>query len=242
MHLKRKKYKISLKNKILVLIILLTLSIIYVLKLFNEKAIPEFLNYSELEVKRMASLVLNSTITAEIADSISIDDILIITKDNEGNISSIDFNTSRVNNILVEANREIEKNFKHLEKGDLEYLKLESSDKKEGIIYELPSGIIFSNSILTNLLPKIPVRLSLVGNVICRLSTSIDSYGINNALIKVNIDAEVDLRIILPFASKITSATMSTPIIMKVVKGKVPSYYINGYLDTPMVSSSIQNN
>ena len=230
---KNKKNKIV--NRILFVVILLIISIIYAFKIFNEKALPQFISYSEIETKKIVSNIISNTITEEITNNINMDDLFITLKDSNGDIQSIDLNSSEVNKILVKSSKSVEQNLRYLESGEVDKLNLSNYDYekfKNGIIYELPSGIIFNNTLLNNILPKIPIKMSLIGNVLAKLTTSVDSYGINNALIKVNINIEAEVKILMPFVSANTKLNVDVPIIMKIMEGNVPSYYFGGYLDT----------
>lgn len=241
MHLKKvKKRKNKILNIIIFILILLVISIFYLLRLFNKKTLPQLIEYSEMETLKIVSSIISSTVVEEVANNTNMEELFITLKDNEGNIKSIDFNSSEVNKILVSASRSIEKNLRYLESGNIDKLKLDNYvlqdyDKqklKKGIIYELPSGIIFNNVLLNNILPKIPIKMNLIGNVYSKLTTDIESYGINNALIKVNIEVEAEVKILMPFVSTTSSINSSIPVIMKVIEGNVPSYYFDGYLDT----------
>ncbi len=238
MRMRLKKYKNKknkIVNRILFVAILLIISIIYAFKIFNEKALPQFISYSEIETKKIVSNIISNTITEEITNNINMDDLFITLKDSNGDIQSIDFNSSEVNKILVKSSKSVEQNLRYLETGNVNKLNLSNYDYekfKNGIIYELPSGIIFNNTLLNNILPKIPIKMSLIGNVLAKLTTSVDSYGINNALIKVNINIEAEVKILMPFVSSNTKLNIDVPILMKMMEGNVPSYYFGGYLDT----------
>ena len=223
----RKKRKTKRINIIIVVIITLIVCIIYVLNFFSKKAIPIFLDYSELEVKRIASLIINNSVINGIGANITIDDLFVVKEDNNGNIISMDVNPSKTNELLVKAGKILEQNFKYLENGEIDKLKIEgiNINNKKGIIHEIPSGIVFDNVFLNNLLPKIPVRLNLVGTIFSKLTTDVESYGINNAIFKVNIFVSTELRVVLPFTSKNTKLEATIPIIIKIIEGKVPSYY-----------------
>ena len=104
----------------------------------------------------------------------------------------------------------------------------------------MPSGIIFNNVILNNILPKIPVKINLIGNIFCKLNTDVEDYGINNALIKVNINIEVEMKILLTFVSSNSKINVDVPIIMKIMEGNVPSYYFDGYLGSPSVTNKVE--
>lgn len=225
MRLKRKiKYKKI--NLLLILLILLVISIIYILKIFSERALPIFLEQSEIEVKRIASLVINNSVINKVGTNITLDDLFIVKEDKNGNIISMDVDPAKTNQLLLNISKVLEQNFKYLEEGKIDKLKIEKlNNKKKGVIYELPSGIIFNNIFLNNLLPKIPVRLNLVGTIFSRITTDVESYGINNAIFKVNLNVSTEIKTVLPFTSKTSSLEASIPIIIKIIEGEVPSYY-----------------
>lgn len=229
MKLKKKK-KHAKFNIIFTIFITIIIAVFYILKIFNSKAIPVFLEYSEIEVKRIASLVINNSIMNNIGTDVDLDDLFVLKTDNEGNVVSMDIKSSEVNKMLLKAGHILEKNFSYLENGEIEKLEVKNlnvNSKRKGIIYELPSGIIFNNLFINNLLPKIPVRLNFVNSVFSKITTETESFGINNAIFKVNIYVSSDVKIILPFASKNIEVSATIPIIIKIIEGKIPSYYFD---------------
>lgn len=229
MKLKRRK-KHTKTNIIITIILIISITVFYILKIFSEKAIPVFLEYSEIEVKRIATLIINNSIMNNIGTDVELNDLFILKTDNDGNIISTDVNSSEVNKILLKAGNILEQNFKYLESGEMEKLEMKNlniNSKRKGVIYELPSGIIFNNVFINNLLPKIPVRLNFVSSIFSKLTTETESFGINNAIFKVNIHVSSDVKIILPFVSKNIELVATIPIIIKIIEGEVPSYYFD---------------
>ena len=246
MYLKKRNKKKPILNIIIIISILIMIFVIYLFKIFNEKAIPQFLSYSKIETKKIVSSIINNTVMEETYKNTDVNKLFITTKDSMGNIQNIDFDPNYVNGILVNTYKAVERNLNYLEKGDVESLKLYNIDLskynneklKKGIIYELPSGIILNNVVLNNIFPKIPVKMNLIGNIFCRLDTDVKQYGINNALISVNVVVEVEVKILLPFVSENTKIVESIPILIKVLEGEVPSYYFGGYLQNPSISGT----
>ena len=229
MHLKR-KLVIKKINIYLIIFLILGIFTLYILNIFSKKAIPILMDYSKVEVKKIATTLINNAVINEVAKNITIDDLFIIKYSDEGKIISMDVNSKTTNNLLIKSNKEVEKYFKYLEKGEVSKLNLigvEIESDKKGVIFEVPTGIIFNNIFLNNLFPKIPVRLNLVESVFSRISTEVEDYGINNAIFKVNINITVDLKVVLPFISDTTSLVVNIPIIIKIIEGEVPSYYFN---------------
>lgn len=235
MVLKKKKKK----NKLLIFIIIFIFVIIISFSFINyysKKALPIITSYAEAEIKKLTILVINKAVTKQI-NNMNIDDIFDITYSNNGYISSVDFNSSTTSKILSTMTSQIELNLRAIEEGKIDMIELPSNSLTDynmdlldkGIITEVPFGIITGSNLLYNIGPKIPVKLSLVGDVTTGFSTDIIEYGINNALIKLLVDVEVNTRIILPINSRNFKIKCSIPIAMKIIQGKIPEYYLDGF-------------
>lgn len=232
-----KKISINLNKpqKIVLTIILFIISLILIFRFIDLKVTPLLVNYAEIKSKEFASLVINKAISNTI-DDLNVDDLFLITKDEFGEIKTIDFNPIIVNKTLTTITDKVQSNLKYIEQGKLDELNLSNDlyldynleKLKQGIIYEIPSGIVFGNSLLSNLGPKIPVRLSLVGDIVSNIKTNITNYGINNALIEISVNLELREQVILPFTSKIISIETNVPVALKLTQGTVPNYYMNG--------------
>lgn len=240
----RLKKRIKFKNSILI-IILLIISIFLALRFINLKINPVLLDYANMEARKLASIIINDAINKNFKD-INIDELFIITKE-ENEIKAIDFNPIIVNQVLTNTTTLIQTNLKYLEQGKIELLNLNTdalidynTDKlRQGIIYEIPSGVIFGNSFLANIGPKIPVRFSLVGDIVSYVNTEVKDYGINNALIEVNIVLELSEQLILPFVTDKITIDTTIPVALKLIQGTVPNYYLNGLQNSPAITLPI---
>lgn len=239
MHLKTKRNKKNkIINKVIIIIVLLIFCIFYIFKIFNKKALPQLIEYSKIETSKIVSTIVSNSVIDEISNNVDINNIFITLKDFNGDIKSIDFNSGEINKILSITAKVVEKNLIYIENGEIDklnlnnYINYDKEKFKKGIIYELPSGIIFNNVLLNNLLPKIPIKMSLIGNVFSKISTDVEPYGINNALIKVSVNVEAEIKILLPFISSNKKINVDIPVVMKIIEGNVPSYYFDGYLNS----------
>lgn len=235
-------------NKIILVILLLILCIILTFRFINKKVSPILFSYAESSVKKLTNLVINRAISKQLTEELNIDDLFIITKDKDNQIKTIDFNPILVNKTLTVITNNIQLNLKYLEEGKIDLLELPDNididiDEKKiskGIIYEIPSGVIFNNSVLANIGPKIPVKLSIIGDIVSTVNTKVTNYGINNAMIEVNIIVEVEEMVILPITTKRIRVETSIPVAIKLIEGTVPNYYFNG-IDKNSPSIAIQS-
>lgn len=221
-------------NTIIIIFISFFVSLFFVLKYINSKISPIILNYAELEVRKLSSVIINSAVRTS-TKNISFEEMFIITKDNNGEIRTIDFNPIEVNDLLALATEAIQNNLKRLEEGNIEGLDLPSSSYlgsveklKEGVIFEIPSGLVFENSFFNNLGPKVPVKISLIGDIFSEINTKVTNYGINNALIEIRINLKLTEQVFLPIASNKIEIETSIPLTLKLIQGTVPNYYLNG--------------
>lgn len=205
-----------------------------IFRIINNKISPIILNYAELELRKLSSLIIKSAVNTSV-ENMDFEELFIINKDSNGEIRTIDFNPNRVNQLLVVVTEEIQKNLKNMEEGNIESLNLSGfsylgsiNKLKKGIIFEIPSGLVFGNSFFSNLGPKVPVKISLIGDIFSEVSTKVTNYGINNALIEIRINLKLTEQVFLPIASNKIEIETSIPLTLKLIQGNVPSYYLNG--------------
>ncbi len=235
---------VSRINLLIISLILVIIGIFFVFNYVNRKASPIIMEYASLEAKKLSSIIINKAISKHITEKISADELFEITKDSNGEIKSIDFNAALVNKFLTETTNSVQINLRNIEKGEIDSLEFADSvlvdyDKKKlekGIIFEVSTGVIIGNPILANVGPKIPVKISLVGDATSSVSTDVKNYGINNALIQVYVNLKISEKVILPFYDKDIEIKTKAPVALKIVTGTVPKYYSNGISqNTPSV-------
>ncbi len=232
----RKKIVIKKINLLIFSFILVFIIIILLFKIINERINPILFDYATLESRKFASIIINKAIEKNVATDLVIEDLYIVSKKENNEITSVDFNPAIVNKVLTKVTSSVQMNLKNLEEGNLDLL--EASDDvliyydkenlKKGIIFRIPSGIVFNNSLLTNIGPKIPIRFTLVGDVLSGINTKVTNYGINNALLEVSVNIKLTLKVILPISTKEVNVETNVPIAIKMIQGNVPNYYSNG--------------
>lgn len=187
--------------------------------------------YVNIEANRFANNVVNSTVNEVIIENYE-DELFIISRNNKGEIIMLDYNTKKVNQLLLEITDEIQEKLTNLEEGKIKELEISNNFKlknltkvKNGVLCEVPFGALKGNSLFSNLGPNIPIRLSFIGQVQSNLDTKITSYGINNIAIETNVVVEVQEQITMPTTSESSTLIITAPLTMKIIGGKVPDYY-----------------
>ena len=140
----------------------------------------------------------------------------------------VTYNSFEVTKLINQVTSNIENMIKDIEMGKIDYYG--NVDGTEGgVISEIPFGVIFGNSLLSNIGPKIKLRLEILGDVTSNIETEVKPYGINNAYVEMRISLTVTARIVLPFVSEKIVISNVIPISMNIVQGSVPDGYIYSY-------------
>jgi sporulation protein YunB len=201
-----------------------------------EKGIkPTLIRVAESRINQIATAAINDAISKQVADGIDTAELTVVSTDNEGMITTIDWNTTAFQRVLSEATIRVQNNLKRVENGELDQLGVAddvdietTGPRPRGIVYEIPLGQATQNSLLANLGPRIPVQFTPIGSVDTDLYAKLTEYGINNVYVEIFVHIEVKVKIVIPFATKETKVTTDIPVGMRIVSGRVPQFYNNG--------------
>lgn len=234
------------KQKVILLFLLLLLFLFFTFRILKKRVTPVLLAYATNESKKIATFLINDAISKKVVEELTVDNLFLLTKNDKGEIVSIDFNSVIVNKILSVTTNTVEISLRYVEQGRFDELELSDTllvqyedSFKKGNFYGVPLGVVFDNSLLSNLGPKVPVKIHLVGSIISGIETKVTNYGINNAMIEVYVHLQVNLQVILPFVSDTIQVDTLVPIAMKLIQGSVPEYYA-GNLSSPLLSVPIK--
>ncbi|MBP3038649.1 sporulation protein YunB [Bacillaceae bacterium Marseille-Q3522] len=201
---------------------------------------PTLERYAESQTRKIATLVINKAINdsfQEVIDTTS-------KEVEDSSQSNVNFNTNIINRLRAELTLLIQQNIKEAEEGNLDELQVLTNvefakEAGEGILYYIPLGQMTNNALLGNLGPKIPIKFNAVGSIQSDVRPKLTEYGINNAYIEVNIHLKINVQIIIPFATKLTTIEENVPVVMEIIQGEVPQFYngngkgINPSIDLP---------
>jgi len=215
--------KIKFINKIAIIFVIIMIITILVLNKVNKIANPILMVHAKANAYNTVTKIINNSVNDSI-QNLNVNELFIMSYDNNGEIISIDFDSIVVNKVLTSVSLAIE--------SEINFIEEEA--------YQVPFGVIFKNSFFTNLGPNIPVKLRLVGSVVNDIDTKITNYGINNALMEVYIDIEVNVQVVLPFISDNITVKTLMPIAIKLVRGNIPEYYSGALSTNPLLSIPIE--
>ena len=147
----------------------------------------------------------------------------------DGTISSIEYDSYRLNQILYTSLNTIDESLNHY--GEVKgYPDVEEIYFINGAVYECPIGLLTKIPFLANWGPRLPIRLKLLNDVTGEIKVDSTPYGINNTMVKAYMKISVKTQIITILSTSELESSTEIPIIVQIVNGKVPQL-------TPYVSA-----
>lgn len=247
--LKRNQVKrwFALPKLTLFLVVFIVLVLLLMMWLNNRLA-PTYLGYAEVQTNKIASMVISKAINARIANVLDVNEIIEHVPGEQDSMVTTRFNTEIINRVLSDTNRLVQSHLEQAEAGDLSslpYIKdieydTESMEEDGGVVFFVPLAQAANLPIIGNLGPKIPIRFHVIGNVSSTVDSSIREFGINNAYVEISILLKVNVQVIVPLASKITTVEQRIPVAMGLIQGKVPQIYNTSPDGAPSVEVPLQ--
>lgn len=181
-------------------------------------------------------------ITDDVINKESTNDLLIINKNSNDEIISVDYNLEKTYKLLTDTSMIIKNALNDLENGKIDVLIYDKylESNKNGLVLNVPLFLSSNNIFLNNLGPKVPVIINFNETLLTNIKTKVTNYGLNNALLEIYITVEMSKLIITPINKDSEKFYYDILIGAVVVNGSVPKFYGGIYennsniLDVPL--------
>lgn len=225
--MKRKKHwHISVKNQVILIILLIFLITGLFFVIFNSKVTPRLTHVGELEFQKVVDRIASDYgIMQEFQTPI--ENLLKITKNNKGEILTVDYQMSQIYAMSHLITDYLNKSVESIEEGNLpiDFLNDELKKGNNGILLMMPLGVVSDYLFLSNLGPRIPVLVRFIDSVYTNVKTKLTNYGINNALIEVYLEVSISYELITPVLKEAKTLDYSILLNAKIIQGTVPNWY-----------------
>ena len=205
---KKSKIRFQIKHpKIIVVIIAIFLIFNSILYFFNKNILPAALAMGEENLRREATTIINETALDIYSKDFDYNNMIIIEKDNDGNITLLRADTVKLNylasKLILASNKKI---------GELEEVGM-----------KIPLGYLTKNLVFYNMGPKINIKMSQIGNITSSYESVFESAGINQTRHKIYLNVNMQMKIIVPLNSKAVDISCQIPISETIIVGKIPN-------------------
>lgn len=217
----------------------IALFLIYV----NSQLTPIYLSYAEVETERIAAHVITQAIKSRSTEIYDVSDIIKnVPNDSQGMVTNT-LDAEVINKSRAEIHSLIEAYLKMAESGNLEMLPLsenveydsEAMKEEGGVVFFVPMGQATGLPLIGNFGPKIPIRFHVIGEAQTTVETDVTEFGINNAMIEVNILVTVNVQIIVPLATSRSVVEQRIPVAIGLIQSPIPQIYNGGGNNPPQI-------
>ena len=203
----RKKINISKKYRMIILILITALfTVIYLLKTIG----PVFNQLCLSEEKATATKIVHETID-EVMDKYGYNDLITRIKNKEGKIVSMQANIVTMNKIISQISLKIQ----------------EKIDSQESRDISIRLGTFTGITLLSGRGPKIPIRISSIGNLDTEINSEFTSTGINQSIHRIYANINCNIDILTPFNTISSQINEKIIIAENVIIGEIPENYFD---------------
>ena len=181
-----------------------------IVKIVLDAVNPIFDTLCEDEAKGLATKITNEQAT-KVMQKYSYEDLFIIEKDEDGNISMIKSNVFPINQIISDVAIYVQNEIDNLERDDI----------------KIALGSFTGMKLLSGRGPYVKIKISSIGNIDTDLKSEFISQGINQTLHRVYLQLECKMNILTPFDRIEKDISNQILIAENVIVGKIPSTYYN---------------
>lgn len=199
------------KHKRLKIILALIFLLIIGLLLFFQRNVTKILiSISEATIRSVTTVAVNDAIYYTLNDNVRYEDLITITYDAEGNVSTITTNSLQINRIAR----------------DTAYLSQENLTRMSAEGIQVPLGALTGIEALAGFGQKINLKIIPISNVECRFVSKFEEAGINQTKHSLYLEIVSDISIILPDKTSNLASTIEVLICESVIAGKIPDAYL----------------
>ena len=221
-----KKFKIKKKRKVYIELIL-TLIIIFCfcsLKYYDKKISPKIIDIASSKLEEITTLYIKKNIAPINAD---LSKLVDVTENSRGEILMTDINYNYAYDIMLDIVKRIQNSILELESGNIDTFQNhnELQTHSNNLYLLVPLGMNTKGTLFSSLGPKIPIKISFYEHVLGTIETKVSEYGINNAIVKVNLIIDLEQKLILPYNEQKLCKQYTLELGAKIINGTVPSIY-----------------
>lgn len=182
-------------------------------------------NYIVGRVKKENTLILKEAFEVNSEMDLEPEELIKVIKNKKDEIVEVEFRLSECQKLLSNITKYINANLEE--------------ENFLGYRIDIPLGFASNNPLLMNLGPKIPLKIEISDVALGNVSTKVESFGINSALVKVFLEIYLKTSILYPFENIEETSTFYSLLSSKIITGTVPDFYNGSLTKSENISSSI---
>ena len=178
---------------------------------FSLKGIQPVIEKNCRNIAKSVATKVSNIKSTEVMAKYEYNDILIITKDENGNINRVGTDVFTINKII----------------SDIPVYMQEEMEREENSSFKIPLGSFLGSRLFAGMGPKVNIKVQLVGNVETDLRSEFSSAGINQTLHRIYLEIKCNVIILTPFETMEEQIANQVLLAEGVIVGEIPNAYYN---------------
>lgn len=208
---KKQKLYMPIKFKLALFLCVFTLLVIFILVYLNRVVNPVIIESSSAKTRSLSQKAVEQAIYDTINGNAIYDSLVMISRDEAGNVAYITTNALQINILARELARSAQEKLEDL--------------GEEGI--DIPLGTFTGMPIFVGRGPNINIKLLPIGSISCKFSSEFNDAGINQTNHKIYLTVTTNVSVILPTANQTVQTTTQVLIAESIIIGEIPDTYLN---------------
>lgn len=201
----------SFKQKAGIAFAVFLVVIIGIILYLNYVVNPVVIHMSETKVKSLTTKAIGGAIYEIVSQKDVYDDLITISKDNDGNITMIQANSIQINLLTRSLTR--------LATSNLEKI------GENGI--DIPIGTFSGMPILVGRGPNVNIKMIPIGSISSSFTSEFTNAGINQTNHRIYINISSKVSVVLPTANQTVETSTQVLVCENIIIGKIPDTYLN---------------
>ncbi len=206
-------------------------------KNYNDYSSSRITEYSYNMINKYVYELVSSYFNSELIAQNDWYEVLTISKNKDGEILLVDFDLKQANHLNSQITKMLSTKINQISTDSYVLPNTEVHSLNKGIMIEVPFFLNSNWSLLTNLGPRIPVKIELIGSVKTNIKTNVKNYGINNALVEIYSVTTININIVTPGKSQDYILDYDILLDTKLVEGRVPYLYGSNFTSEKIVQN-----
>lgn len=177
------------------------------------------LSLADARARSLAVQILNEAVEETIATQVNYDQLMTVTRGQDGTVRLIQANTAEMNRLASQVTLLAQKKLEELEDQSI----------------SVPLGSALGLTIFAGAGPRIQVRILPVGAVIPRFDTEFQTAGINQTRHKLLLTLTATVRLVIPTGSTMMEASTQMAVAENIIVGQVPDSFVDLNGDSDML-------
>lgn len=205
------------RNNTFYLILTIIITTIILINTIGKKVSNNIITTTKININNIITEGINESITTEYLTNYNINDLITI-KYNENEITNIDYNLETTYILLTKIKQNL-----------VQILEQKFQYNNNQITIETPFYNYTNNLFLITIGPTITTKINIYKVIDTNIITNVSNYGINTTKLDIYLNFNITSNILAPLENEQITNNYKVLISSKVINGKVPNYYGNGY-------------